>query len=78
VSTLKRLQIILSALYWFVVLVLLWFGYAGDAEIDRASTTPITHSAAFDVAAGFALAAVVYGVACAVWWVSARLTRRVA
>ena len=77
-TALKRLQIILSALYWFVVLVLLWFGYVGDAEIDRASTTPVTHSAAFDVAALFALMVIIYGVACAIWWVSARLTRRAA
>ena len=36
VTTLKILKISLSAVYWLVVLVLLWGGYRGDQEIYRA------------------------------------------
>jgi hypothetical protein len=76
VSALKRLQVILSVLYWLIVAVLLWFGYIGDEQIDQASKTPVTHSAAFDTMAVLGLAAIAYVVACAVWWATTRLTRR--
>jgi hypothetical protein len=74
----KRLKLVLSLAYWLVVAALLWIGYVGDAEIDRASTTPVTHSPAFDTAACFGLAVIAYGVVCAVWWATVRLTRRTA
>ena len=41
----KRLQVILSILYWLVVGSVLWLGYVGDEQIDQASKTPVTHSA---------------------------------
>jgi hypothetical protein len=72
----SRAQIFLSAVYWVVVAVLLWFGYIGDTEIDRASLTPVTHSAAFDVFALGVVAALVYGAICGVWWAASALGRR--
>jgi hypothetical protein len=76
VSAVKRLQVILSILYWLVVGSVLWLGYVGDEQIDQASKTPVTHSAAFDTMAALGLAAVVYAIVCAVWWAATRLTRR--
>ena len=74
----KRLAIILSAAYWLVIAVVLWLGYKGDVEIDKASTTPVTHSAAFDTFAAFGLAAVVYAVAAGVWWAVVRFRPKAA
>lgn len=76
VSTLKRPQIIFSILYWVVAAFLLWRGYIGDAEIDAASTTPVTHSPAFDTFAGFIIVAIAYGVVCGIWWGVSALRRR--
>jgi hypothetical protein len=76
VSALRRLQVILSVLYWLVVGVVLWFGYIGDEQIDQASKTPVTHSAAFDTMAVLGLAAIAYAIVCAVWWAATKLTRR--
>ena len=74
----KRLPIILSAVYWLVVAAVLWLGYQGDAQIDRASAVPVTHSAGFDTGAGFVLALVVYLLACGVWWGVLTLRRKAA
>ncbi|HEY1750758.1 MAG TPA: hypothetical protein VGG29_05815 [Caulobacteraceae bacterium] len=70
-----RLQMILTAAYWLFAAAVLWLGYEGDAEIDRLSLTPVTHSAAFDAAGGLGLAAIVYVVAAAIWWGVSRLVR---
>ncbi|HEY3797486.1 MAG TPA: hypothetical protein VGL58_03965 [Caulobacteraceae bacterium] len=72
----SRLRLILSVAYWLIAGGLLWLGYQGDVDIDRASTTPVTHSAAFDAAAGLGLALVVYLAAAAIWWMVARVGRR--
>lgn len=78
VATLKRPQIILSLVYWVVAAFLLWRAYIGDAAIDAASTTPVTHSPAFDTFAAFVIVAIVYAVACGVWWGIAAMRRRAA
>ena len=79
VAPLKRPQIIFSILYWAVAALLLWRGYVGDAAIDAASTSPVTHSPAFDTLAGLFVVAVVFGVVCGVWWgVAAIMKKRTA
>jgi hypothetical protein len=72
----KRLPLILSALYWVIAGLFLWGGYRGDSEMDRASLTPVTHSAEFDVMAALVLATVIYVVVAGLWWVVARVMRR--
>ena len=72
----KILKISLSAVYWLVVLFLLWGGYRGDQEIYRASTVRVNHTPEFDVAVTFALALIVYAVACAIWWAAAWVKNR--
>jgi hypothetical protein len=72
----KPLPLILSALYWVIAGAGLWMGYQGDTEMDRASLTPVTHSAEFDVMAAFGLVAVVYLIVAGLWWIIARVMRR--
>ncbi len=74
----KRLPIILSAAYWLIVAAFLWIGYKGDVAIDKASTTPVTHSPEFDIFAVFVIAALAYGVAAGIWWVVARFRPKAA
>lgn len=73
-----RLPIILSAAYWIIAVFLLWEGYRGDAEMDRLSASPVTHSPVFDVAVSFGLVAIVYLVAAAIWWGVVKIARSAA
>jgi hypothetical protein len=73
-----KLQVSLSLLYWAIAAPVLWLGYIGDSAIDAASTTRVTHSAAFDVFAMFLVIAVAYAAIGGVWWAIAAWRRRAA
>ena len=72
----KRLPLILSVIYWVVVGSGLWMGYRGDSEMNRASLTPVTHTAEFDVMVSFGLVFVAYLIIAGLWWIIARVMRR--